>query len=142
MEKVTVMANGKYISVKMGYNERTGYDKVTKKYASLGELGYTMRQSAKGGYTVAVSGIYFHLVKGMNDTIVLDCNRVNINGWTEGSAEFKAAKSKALHDLARNYLLNVQNFKSMKYSTLTDKFHSALIEAGYGKWEKKVKATA
>lgn len=130
--KAVTYKNGSYVSVKMGYNERAGYDRTLKAYASLGELGFTMKASSKGGYTVSVSGVYFHLVKGLNDEIVLDENRVNTNGWTTGSADFKTAKSEALHDLARKYLLNVQNFKTMKYSTLVNKFHNALIAAGYG----------
>ena len=126
-EKITVYKNGRYARVKMGYSERV-YSKASKKYEALEEIGFSAQKMDKyEGLYIIVAGIWFTATPSNKDGgIELNYKAISRNGLTDSTYEFKQAKSKGLHDLARSYLLEVQHFKTMKYATIYNKYKEAI----------------
>ena len=126
---VVVIKDRQVIWAKMGF-ARKSFDKHAKEYTALEEVGFRMCVNTKlaNTYTISVSGIWFSVCGDAKDNIVLTEKTVSKAGLTENTFKFKAEKSEALHRIARQYLLNAQNFKTMKFSRLVELFHDALRE--------------
>ena len=130
---VVVVNDRQVIWARMGF-ARKSFDKLANEYTALEEVGFRRCVNTKltNTYTISVSGIWFSVCGDSKDNIVLTEKTVSKSGLTENTFKFKAEKSEALHRIARQYLLNAQNFKTMKFSRLVELFHDALREQESG----------
>ena len=110
-------ANGRAIGITFGRNEKH-YDRETRSYLSLEEIGYTAYMTKEQGcIRIFAKGITVYAREKSDGGIMLS-QKVRTNGYTEDSATFVQDKAKGNYSAIKKYLLNVHNFKEMKFSTL------------------------
>lgn len=121
--KTVVMKNGQYVRVKLGFAKRV-WDKSAKGYSCLQEDGFTLQKMSDGtGLYVIVGNTWFTATpSNQNGGIELNFKKVKSTGLTEGTYQMRDEKNTTSHEIVRRYLLNTQNFKTMKYSTLYDAY--------------------
>lgn len=121
--KTVVMKNGQYVRVKLGFAKRV-WDKSAKGYSCLQEDGFTLQKMSDGtGLYVIVGNTWFTATKSNRDGgIELNYKSVKPNGLSQATFDMRSGRNVNLHLVAREYLLNAQNFKTMKYKTLYDAY--------------------
>lgn len=121
--KTVVMKNGQYVRVKLGFANRI-WDKKTKSYQCLQEDGFTLMKMSNGnGLYVIVGSVWFTAVPSNKDGgIELNYKTTKANGLSQATYEKRNNTNEANHGYARTYLLNAQNFKTMKYKTLYEAY--------------------
>lgn len=141
--KYITMRNGKAVRVKLGYSERH-WNKECRKYDTLQELGFSMMRNFKFSdtYYVICNQVWFDVTKSDKDgSIVLKAHESSFNGMTEDTAALKKSIKTYSVGKVKSYLLDVQNFKTMKFDTLVEKFKAECI-ALEQRENKKAEATA
>ena len=138
----TIDKNGKIRRIFTLEKVAKDYDRKTKTYKTLGEVGWTitsLKYDAENNLfvTVRVGNTYLYLSENKNGGISIDSKPTSYNGWTELTTNLKKNNKNDLFKNAKTYLLSLPGFKKMAWTDFVE-----LAESEKARQEAEAKAKA